>query len=419
MPVFTHLVYALAYVVAGVSIGAALPFMRPNTDPLLGWTVGVLIILAGALVHEIVTRYDRNRSETRRVRQLQDALERMVEEITRQKAEVDRTAARLDEAARDGGTAVDFGAVMQEVKLLQSLVGRLQERRSPPRPPDVPRAPPLRRAPESGGALVAPQAPAVPAAAVAAPPPPPPLNDATILSAVREALKADRIDIYLQPVVSLPQRKHRFYEVFSRVRAPDGTQIMPDQYLDLAEREGLIAPIDNLLLVRCIQLIRETERRQHHIAFFSNISAATIGDAEFMRQFLQMMAQNQSLVPKLVFELSQDDLTNADAATKGLLGQLAKLGFRFSMDQVTDLDLDVDALARAEVRYVKLDRALLLDPAARPDAQTLCRRFDGHQVDLIVEKIETENQLLELLDLGIDFGQGYLFGEPRLSRKPG
>ncbi|WP_245986353.1 EAL domain-containing protein [Azospirillum thermophilum] len=245
------------------------------------------------------------------------------------------------------------------------------------------------------------------------------MNDARVLDTVRDALRADRIDIYLQPIVSLPQRKHRFYEVFSRVRAADGQQIMPDRYLAIAGREGLIATIDNLLLVRCIQLIRETERRQHAIGFFSNISAATLSDAEFMKHFLKMMAQNQALVPKLVFELGQADLRAGGAVTMGILQQLARLGFHFSMDQVTDLDLDIESLQRHEFRYVKLDRALVLDPALTDRVIDLRRRLGAEGIDLIVEKIETETQLVEILDIGFDFGQGFLFGEPRLSRKPG
>ena len=50
--------------------------------------------------------------------------------------------------------------------------------------------------------------------------------------------------------------------------------------------------------------------------------------------------------------------------------------------------------------------------------QALKRRLDGAGIDLIVEKIETEQMLVELLDYNIDFGQGYLFGEPRLSQDP-
>ena len=393
MTLLTHLVYALAYLIAGVSAGAALWALRPEADPLVAWLAGALVVLAGALVHDVVTRLERERKAARRIARLNDRVEELAHLLEQRLA--------ADPGAQpDGG--VRYDAVMQEVKLLQSLVARLTERRAP-RPP----AASAERRPAPAPSATS---QAAPAAA--------PMDDAAVLEAVRDALKADRIDVYLQPIVSLPQRKHRFYEVFSRVRAADGQQIMPDRYLDIAEREGLIATIDNLLLVRCVQLIRETERRQHAIGFFANISAATLADAEFMRQFLNMMAQNHALVPKLVFELSQQDLRAGGAVTMGILSQLARLGFRFSMDQVTDLAIDLDRLLRHEFRCIKLDRALVLDPANAGRIRELRHRCAAEGIDLIVEKIETENQLVEVLDTGFDFGQGYLFGEPRLSRKP-
>jgi len=410
MTILTHLVYALAYIVTGVSIGMTLPYARPETDPLVGWLTGAIIVLAGGLIHEAVTRLERERAATRRVESLRETVDALGEEVARHKA-------IIEEARRSGGGLANYDTVVQEVKLLQSLVSRLTEKRRPADPPRPPAAVP-RKAVESGAPILAPQAAQGASQAGAISTAPKPMNDALVLEAVRDALRADRIDIYLQPIVSLPQRKHRFYEVFSRVRAADGSLIMPDRYLDIAEREGLIATIDNLLLVRCIQLIRETERRQHAIGFVCNISAATLSDADFMKQFLQLMAQNQALVPKLVFELSQHDLRAGGAVTMGILSQLARLGFRFSMDQVHELDIDVEALLRHEFRYLKLERGLVLDSDMAPRIADLRRKIEGEPIDIVVEKIETENQLIEILDTGFDFGQGYLFGEPRLSRKP-
>ncbi len=403
MTLLTHLVYALAYLIAGISAGAALWALRPEADPLVAWMAGALVVLAGALVHDVVTRLERERKAARGIARLNDRVEELAHLLEQ------RLASHPGAAPE---STVRYDAVMQEVKLLQSLVARLTERRAP-RPPAPSSDPGGVRRPAAVPSSVPQPAPLSAAAS-----PPVAMDDAAVLEAVRDALKADRIDVYLQPIVSLPQRKHRFYEVFSRVQAADGQQIMPDRYLDIAEREGLIATIDNLQLVRCVQLIRETERRQHAIGFFANISAATLADAEFMRQFLNMMAQNHALVPKLVFEMSQHALHAGGAVTMGILSQLARLGFRFSMDQVTNLDIDLDRLLRHEFRCIKLDRALVLDPANAERIRELRRRCAADGIDLIVEKIETENQLVEVLDTGFDFGQGYLFGEPRLSRKP-
>ena len=100
------------------------------------------------------------------------------------------------------------------------------------------------------------------------------------------------------------------------------------------------------------------------------------------------------------------------------LDRLAKLGCDFSLDQVRDYDLDAKALADRNVRYVKLpDSAILSNAGNGADAPAdLKKRLDSFGIDLIVEKVESEETLVELLEYGIDFGQGYLFGEPRPAR---
>jgi cyclic-di-GMP phosphodiesterase TipF (flagellum assembly factor) len=107
------------------------------------------------------------------------------------------------------------------------------------------------------------------------------------------------------------------------------------------------------------------------------------------------------------------------------MGKLADLGFRFSLDKVTDLDLDLQDLARSDVKFLKVGGQFLLDQLAEIDDRqvlralpdlaaedftTLTRRYG---VEVIVEKVETERQVVDLLDLNIGYGQGHLFGEPR------
>ncbi|MBK3777059.1 EAL domain-containing protein [Azospirillum aestuarii] len=414
MATLAAFLHGLAVVVAAASVALGLPELRSGTDPAVGWIGGGLVLLAGGVVdlHRRLAR--REREALRRLDRLQKSVDALADRLDR------RVALETESATPAAAAAAAHEAVLQEVKLLHMLVARLGESRSSGEREPPTTSGPVRPAPRD--AMPAPQAPRspdpsspdpVPAAGAEAPT----MDEAAVLEAVRDALATDRIDVHLQPIVSLPQRKHRFFEVFSRVRAADGALILPDRYLEIAERAGLMATIDNLLLVRCIQLIRETERRQHAIGFFCNMSAATLSDAAFMRQFLDLMVRNQTLVPKLVFELSQQELRAGGAVTMGILSQLARIGFRFSMDRVTDLDIDVDALLRHDIRYLKLDCALLLDPAMAQRVEDVRRRLDGTGIDLIAEKIETDAQLDAILRSGIDFGQGYLFGEPRPARR--
>ncbi|GER08251.1 hypothetical protein JCM17843_25610 [Kordiimonadales bacterium JCM 17843] len=93
--------------------------------------------------------------------------------------------------------------------------------------------------------------------------------EADILSVVQGALSENRVDLYLQPTVALPSRRPQHYECFSRVRGLHDEVIYPQQYLPVAESSGLVGTLDNLLLFRCIQLVRKLGPRRLMCTFFA------------------------------------------------------------------------------------------------------------------------------------------------------
>ncbi|MBM3572602.1 MAG: EAL domain-containing protein, partial [Alphaproteobacteria bacterium] len=247
----------------------------------------------------------------------------------------------------------------------------------------------------------------------------PDLDDLAVLGIVEDALRESRVDLYLQPIVSLPQRRPRFYECLTRIRGRDGVVVLPERYIGIAEQEGLVAAIDNMLLFRALQVLRQRRPAKGEFGFFCNISNHSLTDAEFFNQFIEYLAEHRGLAGNLIFEFAQAGIKRGDAKTEHALSQLAHLGFRFSLDQTYDLDLDINGLSRRGFKFIKVEAALLLDTLQRRvgslDMADLKRRLDRVAMDLIVEKIETEDVLRNLLDLGVDFGQGYLFGQPKLS----
>lgn len=246
-------------------------------------------------------------------------------------------------------------------------------------------------------------------------------DDGLMLEIIRRSLEENRIDLYLQPVVTLPQRKVRFYEAFSRLRADDGQTIMPSQYIRVAEPAGLMSVVDNVLLFRCVQVVRRLTVRQKDMAVFCNVSRFTLQDTGFFTQFLDFMQHNRDLAGLIVFEIAQDALDSCGPVEEANLNYLADLGFSFSMDRVTSLDLDFAWLRDRRVKFVKVPAQLLLgevsragSPVAASDLKELMARYG---IALIAEKIETERDVVNLLDFNIDVAQGYLFGEPRPLRE--
>lgn len=243
---------------------------------------------------------------------------------------------------------------------------------------------------------------------------------AAILAATRDALERARVVLFVQPIVSLPSRRVRFYETFSRIRLDDGELIGPEHYLRIATEAGLIAAIDNNLLFRCVQLMRRLRRHDRAYGFFCNISPHTLRDDTFFPQFIEFLAENAELAGDLVFEFAQADVEQHYAAVENGLERLARLGYRFSLDRVSRQGLNFRALAQRHFRYVKFDTNLILELEASPDGAARINKLVSEAgaagISLIVEKIETERELVELLDHRFAFGQGYLFGAPKESR---
>jgi cyclic-di-GMP phosphodiesterase TipF (flagellum assembly factor) len=249
-----------------------------------------------------------------------------------------------------------------------------------------------------------------------------------LLETVRLALTENRVDLFLQPVVALPQRRTVFYESFSRLRDKRGRVMMPAEYLEVAEPDGLVSVIDNLLLFRCVQIVRRLARQDRKVGIFCNISLSSLSDEAFFPQFREFMAENRDLSGALIFELGQDSFEARGPVAARNMALLTELGFRFSLDKVTNLDLDFQELAQADVRYLKIGADVLLDQLLDVEGRTslrslrdldaadfadLARRYG---VDIIAEKVESERHVIDVLELNIAYGQGHLFGEPRAIR---
>lgn len=414
MAVWRQAIILCCYAGLAAAVAVLLPERVPAVERELAIAAGIIVFLGGALAHEIGARIGRDKAVSEQMLALGEAHALLHEDLCWTRAEAKNLAGAVETVAhyaRQGQRSRVIQELNAEIKVLKSLVARLSSgRNSSLAGVDHP----LELAEAASQALSGPIC-----RPLIAPPRAENLDEVAVLDIVREALREDRVDVVLQPIVSLPQRKTRFYECFTRVRTEEGAVIVPEQYIPIAEREGLITAIDNMLLFRCMQLVRKIQRKSRDLGFFCNISAHTLADEDFFGDFVDFLDNNEELAPNLVFEFAERDVTRHGAVEAGFLSRLRRLGCRLSLDQVKSLDIQASSLTAHPFRFVKVDAGLIFDSLANGRGRTLNtlkRRLDGKAIDLIAEKIEDERSLLALLDYGLDFGQGYLFGEPRLAR---
>lgn len=246
----------------------------------------------------------------------------------------------------------------------------------------------------------------------------PQYSKTVIKSLVMHAVKHRDLEMFVQPIVALPQRKTRFYELYARVRAKSGHYIPAAQFLPLAKEERIDGEIDNLLLIECLKVMRASAHIKNVTPFFVNITRATLSNKVFMNRLLTFIAKNRSLAPRLIFEIPEYQYKNLPSSLHKVLGGLGQLGCGFALSGVQSLDVNVRALMVAKVRYLKLDkdvlRRMIETNAGLVETVKRKRMLEGNGVGVIAEKLETENDLRRLMDLDMNFGQGYLFGRPDL-----
>lgn len=366
-----------------VGAGAGVGVWRFDGGIVTGAVAALAVAGIGAAVVEALMRVDENRG-----------LKQEIKILRREQADLQRDISvakdgmiAVHHALQEGGGAQKqrMSAMEDEVAVLQKLMTRVQEAAANP------------------GKLAVVEK--VERRAVG-------MSPAEVLELVRQAVADGAVDLYLQPVVSLPQRRRRYYECLSRIPDGKGGVLAADAYVAAAEAAGLLAPIDNLLLFRAVQLVRRARDQNAHVGFFVNVSRHTLKDRGFLSDFANFLEENADLAPSLILEIAQTDWDPADRDIHEDMEMLAELGVRYSLDRVTDLDLDAGVLRRRGFKFLKVDAKRLMAPEA-PDPLRLKRRFEDAGIKLIAERIERERDLLELLEHDIDLGQGYLFGEPR------
>ncbi len=241
------------------------------------------------------------------------------------------------------------------------------------------------------------------------------LDRDSVITLIGNAIESQRIDLYLQPIVTLPQRKVRYYEAMSRLNAGNGDLVSAADFLPYAEAGALMPKLDNLSILRCVQVVRRLLLKNREVGLFCNLAGATLTDAGFP-QLLEFVEANRAIAPSLVFEFAQSAVRAMGPIEHESLAALAERGFRFSMDNLTDLRVEPRELTERGFRFIKAPAAVLLNRVSASanihpaDFSNLLGRFG---IDLIAERIESEATVVDLLDYDVRFGQGFLFSPPR------
>ena len=128
-------------------------------------------------------------------------------------------------------------------------------------------------------------------------------------------------------MVTLPQRKVRFYEAVTRLRDDKDQILAADDFIGIAEAAGLIGRIDHMVMLRCVQVLRRLMVRNKEVGVFCNVAAATLGNPATFAQCLDFLEANRALAPSFVLEFKQATFRNLGPTETEHLAALAQRGY--------------------------------------------------------------------------------------------
>ncbi|MDI9408551.1 MAG: EAL domain-containing protein [Candidatus Pacebacteria bacterium] len=240
-----------------------------------------------------------------------------------------------------------------------------------------------------------------------------PSSEATAVERLRAALAADQVELYLQPIVNLPQRRLCYHRCQAVIRMDNNEILEPEFYRPIATAAGMMAMIDNALLVRIIQLSRRLGRQKQPPALICPLSGDTLREREYFNDFRGFMRKNTELAPLLIFSIPQFVVDRLEPRVEEELVTLSKLGYRFVMSELQQFDFFVSDLSHKGFRFVEVEANYLFNhPLFADDPRGLKKLLDPGAIDLIVEGLDDEDVILDMLDFNLDYGRGKVFGEP-------
>ena len=234
---------------------------------------------------------------------------------------------------------------------------------------------------------------------------------------LREVLDENRVMLCSQPVIRLADRASVHQEILVRIIDRNGSMVLPGQFIEVAESLGMAQEIDLRVVSKVIDVLKGPEFRGRKTRFFVNLSRTSISDPHWVRRFQAMLAAAAIDHSQLVFEITETAAMSSVDVTQEFIAQMKSMGCRFALDDFGAGFSSFYFLKRFDVDYLKIDgsfvRDLATDNASRLFVRALCDVARGLNKQVVAEWVEDQSVMDILLEMGVQYGQGFLFARPQ------
>lgn len=234
---------------------------------------------------------------------------------------------------------------------------------------------------------------------------------------IARAIEDAAADVFLSPIVTLSAHAVNHYEMTVALRSADGGRIdAREEDLSLVGRD-LAAKFDIERLQRAAALSLRMEARDKDGSLLTEIMGSSLSNRAFLETIAKVYGARPKVATQLVVTLTQRAIDDFSPSVWQAIRDMQTYGFRFALDGLEHMRTDFAALAVAGFRFIRLPSHVLFDGLSAPErfvpADEIYQRATLAGLSIIASGIADAKSQKRLLEMGVDLGQGALFGVPR------
>ncbi|TAK60073.1 EAL domain-containing protein [Methylobacter sp.] len=233
---------------------------------------------------------------------------------------------------------------------------------------------------------------------------------------IREAFLNKSFFLLFQPVINLTDGNISHYEVLIRLRGENGAVICPGEFIPAAERMGLIHGIDSWVVENAIDYLAALPVELSHIALAINLSSVAFQDESLLPMIKQKLEMTSVRAERITFEITETAAIDNFKQSRSMIYQIRALGCHFALDDFGAGFCSFNYLKKFPVDYVKIDGQFIQNLTNDETDQVLVQSM--HQIakklgkKTIAEFVDCPKTIKILREIGVNYGQGYIFGKP-------
>ena len=234
---------------------------------------------------------------------------------------------------------------------------------------------------------------------------------------INDALDNDRVEVYYQPIFSTGLKKFVAAEALVRLRNEDNSIVMPGEFIEIAEQNGLIIRLGETVFRKVCQFLSEHNPSSLGINYIEvNLSVVQCEYAGLANDYIAIMEEYHIDPSWINMEITESANNVARGNMLRNMEKLQEYGVKFSLDDFGTGHSNLNYIMEMPVDIVKFDRKMVTsyfkDGKAKYVMDAAMSMIKGMDMEIVSEGIEDENQLNVMNDLGIHYIQGFYFSKP-------